>query len=91
MSDTVYKLMAGVEEHPDCIWATVFTWDDISQVLDELQTDERVPSGVMVSQIRALPEAKQALSDAIGRACMGSGDWSDAVEHTIIELAEKIQ
>lgn len=77
MSDiSIYDLMAQVRDHPDYVFGTVFTADDIEDRIDYLKDvdDLTLPADF------DWREYQHSLGKQIEWAVMYGGDWTGAVD-----------
>lgn len=81
---SVYDLMNPVREHPDNVWATVFTWDDVEGQLNALHEDNRATNVTLDD----LKKHKRSFEKVIESACMEDGCWTEAISDTIAEISE---
>lgn len=75
-----------VRQHPDCVWTTVFTWEDVGDQLEAMKDDSdyghRLPS---LDECKA---ARGEFKQRIERACMDGGDWTLAIQSVIEDLCD---
>lgn len=86
MTDSsIYNLMAQVKDHPDYVFGTVFTSDDVEDRKEQLEQD-----GVEFPPSWDWKEYKDGLGNAIAYAIMNGGDWTEVIDDFLLDHATKV-
>lgn len=83
MSDTptpeqpsIFDLMNAVRKHPDYVWGTVFTWEDVQTAFDETDEEDRA-EGVTMDVLR---DEGHGIGKTLESWAMETGfSWADAI------------
>lgn len=81
----IYSMAAELREHENCVYATVFTWDDVKDRMEFLKQDD-----VEFAEDFDPKSLQSRFSKAIEHAIMYGGEWSEAVDDILLNNALKI-